>query len=175
MPRLVTKETYDGSGPVEAISGPDPVGPFRPALLGPDPKSVLRTSLLPQNGINCLQVGGFVFVDITHVCTISVIGPVDAGNMKTSLRLALLVVEDALDLPGGLDRFLRFGGGLFQDPCPDFVAESPQEHGVHHEQLHALNALAHGLVHLGLGSPHQVSLIGDGVIGLDFVGIDESV
>jgi hypothetical protein len=103
MPRLVTKETYDGSGPVEAISGPDPVGPFRPALLGPDPKSVLRTSLLPQNGINCLQVGGFVFVDITHVCTISVIGPVDAGNMKTSLRLALLVIEDALDLPGGLD------------------------------------------------------------------------
>jgi len=120
-------------------------------------------------------VGGFVFVDITHIRTISIISPVDAGNMKTSLRLALLVVEDALDFPGGLDRFLRFSGGLFQDPCPDFVAESPQKHCVHHEQLHAFDALAHGLVHLGLGSPHQVSLIGDGVIGLDFVGIDESV
>ena len=109
VPRLVAKEADDGSGPVETISGPDPVGPFRPALLGPDPKSVLRTSLFPQDGINCLQVGGFIFVDIAHVRTVSLISPVDAGDVKTSLRLALLVIQDAFDLPSCFDRFLRFG------------------------------------------------------------------
>jgi hypothetical protein len=92
MPGFVAEEADDGSGPVETISGPNPIGPFRPALLGPDPKSVLRTSLFPQNGINCLQVGGFIFVDLTHVRTISLISPVDAGDMKTSLRLALLII-----------------------------------------------------------------------------------
>jgi hypothetical protein len=89
---LVAEEADDGAGPAETISGSNPVGPFRPALLGPDPKSVLRTSLFPQNGVNCLQVGGFLFVDLTHVRTVSLISPVDAGDVKTSLRLALLVI-----------------------------------------------------------------------------------
>ncbi len=92
VPGLVAKETDDGSGPVETISGSNPVGPLWPALFGPDPKSIVRTSLFPQNGVNRLQVGGFLLVDVAHVRTVSLISPVDAGDMKASLRLALLIV-----------------------------------------------------------------------------------
>jgi hypothetical protein len=116
MPRFVAEKADDGSGPVETILGSNPLGPFWPALPRPDPKSVLRMSLLPQNGVNCLQVGGFLFVDLTHVRTVSLISPVDAGDMKTSLRLALLVVKDALNFPGCFDRLLRFGGGTPPGP-----------------------------------------------------------
>ncbi len=89
VPRLVAKEADDGSGPVETISGSNPVGPFRPALLRSDPKSVLRTPFLPQDSIDSLQVGGLLLVDVdvAHVRTISLIGPVDAGDMKTSLLI----------------------------------------------------------------------------------------
>ncbi len=92
MPGLVAKEADDGSGPVETISGSNPVGPFRPALFRSDTKSVLRTSFLPQDSVDWLQVGGLLLVDVTHVRAVSLISPVDAGDMKTSLRLALLIV-----------------------------------------------------------------------------------
>ncbi len=92
MPGLVAKEADDGSGPVETISGSYPVGPLQPALFRSDPKSVLRTSFLPQDSIDCLQVGGLLLVDVVHVRAVSLISPVDAGDMKTSLRLALLIV-----------------------------------------------------------------------------------
>jgi hypothetical protein len=92
MPGLVAKEADDGSGPVETISGSNPVGPLRPALLRSDPKSVLRTSFLPQDSVDSLQVGGLLLVDVAHVRAVSLIGPVDAGDMKTSLRLTLLIV-----------------------------------------------------------------------------------
>ena len=92
MPGLVAKEADDGSGPVETISGSNPVGPLRPALLRSDPKSVLRTPFLPQNSIDSLQVGGFILVDVAHVRAVSLISPVDAGDMKTSLRLTLLII-----------------------------------------------------------------------------------
>ena len=92
VPGLVAKEADDGSGPVETISGSNPVGPLRPALLRSDPKSVLRTPFLPQNSIDSLQVGGFILVDVAHVRAVSFIGPVDAGDMKASLRLTLLII-----------------------------------------------------------------------------------
>ncbi len=92
MPGFVAKEADDGSGPVETISGSNPVGPLQPALFGPDPKFILRTSLLPQDSVNRLQVGGLLLVNVAHVHAVSLIGPVDAGDMKTSLRLALLIV-----------------------------------------------------------------------------------
>ncbi len=92
VPGLVAKEADDGSGPVETISGSNPVGPLRPALFGPDPKSIMRTCLLPQDSVNRLQVGGLLLVDVAHVRAVSLIGPVDAGDMKASLRLALLIV-----------------------------------------------------------------------------------
>ncbi len=92
VPWFVAKEANDGSGPVEAISGSNPVGPLRPALLRSDPKSVLRMPFLPQNSVDCLQVGGLLLVDVAHVRAVSLIGPVDASDMKTSLRLALFIV-----------------------------------------------------------------------------------
>ena len=92
VPGLVAKEADDGSGPVETISGSNPVGPLRPALLRSDPKSVLRTPFLPQDSVDSLQVGGLLLIDVAHVRAVSLIGPVDAGDMKTSLRLALLIV-----------------------------------------------------------------------------------
>ncbi len=92
VPGLVIKEADDGSGPVETISGSNPVGPLRPALLRFDPKSVLRTSFLPQDSIDSLQMGSLLLVDVAHVRAVSLIGPVDAGDMKTSLRLALLII-----------------------------------------------------------------------------------
>ncbi len=92
MPGLVAKETDDGSGPVETISGSNPVGPLWPALLRPDPKFVLRTSFLPQDSVDRLKVGGLLLVDVAHVHAVSLISPVDAGDVKTSLRLALLIV-----------------------------------------------------------------------------------
>ncbi len=92
VPGLVPKEADDGSGPVETISGSNPVGPLRPALLRSDPKSVLRTSFLPQDSVDSLQVGGLLLVAVAHVHAVSLICPVDAGDMKTSLRLTLLIV-----------------------------------------------------------------------------------
>ena len=92
VPGLVAKEADDGSGPVETISGSNPVGPLRPALLRSDPKPVLRTPFLPQDSFDSLQVGGLLLVDVAHVRAISLIGPVDAGDMKIFLRLALLIV-----------------------------------------------------------------------------------
>jgi hypothetical protein len=37
-------------------------------------------------------VGGLVLVDVAHVRAVSLIGPVDAGDMKASLRLTLLII-----------------------------------------------------------------------------------
>jgi hypothetical protein len=97
VPRLVTEEANDGSGPVEAILESSPVGPLLRATPGPHTKSILRPSSFPQNCINSLKVGGFLFIDLTHVCAITVIRPVDAGDMKTPLWMGLLIIEDALN------------------------------------------------------------------------------
>jgi hypothetical protein len=70
---------------------------------------------------------------------------------------------------GRLDRVLRLCWSLLQDPRPDLVTESTQEHRVHHGELHALDALPHGLVHLCLCPAHQIALIGSSVVWLDFV------
>ncbi len=102
MPRLVAKEAEDGSGPIETILRSSPVGPSLRAALGPHLKPLLRLSFPPEDGIDGLQVGGLFIIDFTRICAILLLGPINAGDVESLLRQALLVIEDALNFSGSL-------------------------------------------------------------------------
>ena len=58
--------------------------------------------------------------------------------------------QDGFDVSSELDRLLDLREPLLQDLVPDVLPEAPAEDGVHHEQLHPLEALGHHGVGLSL-------------------------
>jgi hypothetical protein len=88
MPRLVTEETDDSSGPVEAA---------RIWSSWLYTKFILWTPFLSQNSINLAKLGGFFFVNFSDVLRVILcLGGCYVGNAVTLLSSS--VTDDALYL-----------------------------------------------------------------------------
>ncbi len=72
--------------PLKPSQSPVLLCPLLQATPGPHSESILRMPPLPEDGVDGLHVGGLLLVDLAHVCAVNFIGPVDASDMKPSLR-----------------------------------------------------------------------------------------
>ena len=128
MPGLVAKETYDGPGPVEAVSKSIPVGTLLLPSSWSQAESILRASLAPQHSIDSVEVISFFFVHLADVEAILGLANLNGSDDDSSILSP--VVDDALDFPSQFDRVVRASRPFLQDPITNVFFQSPQEHSV---------------------------------------------
>ena len=98
MPWFVAEETYDGPGPVEAVSESIPVGPFLLPSSWSQAKTILRASLAPEHRIDGVEVISFFFVYLANVEAI--LGLADLNGSDNDSPILSSVVDDTLNLSG---------------------------------------------------------------------------
>jgi hypothetical protein len=141
MPRLVAKESNDGSGPVEAIPRSYPVRPSLQATPGLHSEPVLRPSSPPHDCIENLKVDSLILVDLTNISSVlNAICILNAGH-ENSFTILLFVIKDALNFSGGLHGLIPFCVPVLQHVIADLLLETAQDHGIEHKELHSSNSL----------------------------------
>jgi hypothetical protein len=89
---------------------------------------------MSQYSVHQVEVVSFLLVHFADVQTVLWITLLDTGDNDTIV--SPLIIEDALDLPGSLNRVVWVSGSFLKNPIPNLLLQASQEHRVEHQELH---------------------------------------